>query len=463
MHLCVPYIPNMTKEIKRIGRYDYVYDSSMVWDADHKRRHKVSKYIGKAIDGDTENPKRIREIVTVNGVYEIGHLELAWSLMPDITETLRKTFPDDHMKILALALNRVIYPMPLKSVKSWVEKTYLAKIVTEISPKSLSSMLRRIGSESEKQRSIFRSLMKRNEVIAYDTSALFSYSPGINMAEFGHNNSDMTLPMIKVILGFSRSRNEPCYIRSDPGSISDIDTLRLSQNDVPPGTLFVMDRGFIDDDNFDTMDTGGIYFITPLKRNSRIIDYSCDTKDFFMFRKRAIRYSVKKTGRYDLHIFEDLLMKAYEENEYYARISEGKHVDFFPERAGKIAILTNAGEKSQKVFELYKFRNDVEESFDVFKNLLQTDTPYMRDDDSLRGYLFVSFISLIAYYRILSLLKKKGINDRISVKDAILQLSKIYLTDVGDRSILAEMPKKVRELAELLGMEPDLFPKSVPS
>ena len=105
----------------------------------------------------------------------------------------------------------------------------------------------------------------------------------------------------------------------------------------------------------------------------------------------------------------------------------------------------------------------MEESFDVFKNLLQTDTPYLRDDDSLRGYLFVSFISLIAYYRIMSLLKKKGINDRISVKDAILQLSKIYLTDVGDRSIRAEMPKKVRELAELLGMEPDLFPKSVPS
>ena len=167
----------MTKEIKRIGRYDYVYDSSMVWDADHKKRHKVSKYIGKAIDGDTENPKRIREIVTVKGVYEIGHLELAWSLMPDITETLRKTFPDDHMKILALALNRVIYPMPLKSVMSWVEKTYFAKIVTEISPKSLSSMLRRIGSESEKQKSIFRSLMKRNEIIAYDTSAHFSYSP----------------------------------------------------------------------------------------------------------------------------------------------------------------------------------------------------------------------------------------------------------------------------------------------
>ena len=87
----------------------------------------------------------------------------------------------------------------------------------------------------------------------------------------------------------------------------------------------------------------------------------------------------------------------------------------------------------------------------------------MRNDDSLRGYVFVSFISLIAYYRILKLLREKKINTRISVKDALLQLSKIYLADVGDRVIMAEIPKKVRELAEILGMEPELFPKSVPS
>ena len=43
-------------------------------------------------------------------------------------------------------------------------------------------------------------------------------------------------------------------------------------------------------------------------------------KDFFIFRKRVIRYSVKKARKYDLHMFEDLLMKACEENDYYARI-----------------------------------------------------------------------------------------------------------------------------------------------
>ena len=450
----------MTREIKDIGKYQYVYESSMVWDRDHKKRHKVSHYVGKMIDG---KPVRIRDAVTIKGVYEIGHIELIFSLMPDVLSALRKDFPEDHKAILAMLLNRVIYPMPLKSVKAWVEKTYLARSIEEISGKSLSAMLARIGSEHAKQKSMFQSLMKKNEIIAYDTSALFTYSKGISMAEFGHNNNDITLPQIKIILGFSRSRNEPCYIRSDPGSIADIETLKTSQKEVPPGTLFVMDRGFIDDDNFNEMDLSGIYFITPLRRNSRLIDYSLSMGEFFMFRERAIRYAVKRAGKYDLHLYEDILLKAHEENEHYARIYEGKKLDFSPERAGRIAILTNAGERSQKVFELYKFRNDVEESFDVMKNMLQADTPYLRDDDSLRGYIFVSFLSLIAYYRILGLLKEKGINKRISVKDAILQLSKIYLADIGGRTVVTEMPKKSRELAELLGLNPDLFPKSVPS
>ena len=454
---------NMTREIKSINGKQYAYDVSMVWDSDHRKRHKVSRYVGKIIDGDRENPRKVREIVAIRGVYEIGHLELVWSQMEDVISTLRDEFPDDLMKIIAFAFNRLIYPLPMKSIKSWIEKTWLSRTIHEISPKSLSSMLKRVGKDQERQKRIFMKLMKKNEIVAYDTSALFSYSPGIRMAEFGHNNNDLMLPMIRIIMGFSRLRDEPCYIRLVPGSVSDIDTLRKTEEEMPPGTLFVMDRGFIDDANFGRMDTDGLYFITPQKRDSKIPDYSMKNDGFFMFRKRAIRYSFQNAGNYRIHVFEDILLRADEENEYYSLIDAGKTPKFSPEKAGKIAILTNTGEKPQVVFELYKFRNDVEEAFDVFKNLLQVDTPYLRDDDTLRGYAFVSFISLIAYYRILKLLKEKRINSRISVKDAILQLSKIYLTDVGDRIMMAEMPKKVRELAGILDMKPELFPKSVPS
>ncbi|WP_298275977.1 transposase [Ferroplasma sp.] len=451
----------MTREIKKVGKYNYVYESSMVWDSEHSKRHKVSKYVGKVINGDINNPKKVREIVSIHGIYEIGHLELVFSLMKDVLSPLREEYPDDYMKIVAFSLNRLIFPLPLKYIKSWIEKTWLSRTIHELSPESLSSMLKRIGQNQDKQKSIYMKLMKRNEIIAYDTSALFSYSPGIRMAGFGHNNNDLNLPMIRTIMGFSRLRNEPCYIRLVLGSVADIDTLRKTEEELSPGTLFVMDRGFIDDNNFGKMDLNGLYFITPLKRDSKLPDYSINSNNFFMFRKRAIKYTSMTVKNYDIHVFEDILLRAMEENEYYSLIDSGKKPLYSPEKAGKIALITNVREKPQSIFELYKFRNDIEESFDVFKNLLQVDTPYIRDDDTLKGYVFVSFISLIAYYRLLKLLKEKKINNKISVKDALLQLSKIYLTDVGDRIIMAEIPKKVRELAEILELKPELFPKNV--
>ena len=70
------------------------------------------------------------------------------------------------------------------------------------------------------------------------------------------------------------------------------------------------------------------------------------------------------------------------------------------------------------------------EMFDIFKNLLQVDVLYITDDDSLRGCTSTSFISKIVYCRILRLMKNMDIDSRISVKDAPLQLSKIYLTEI---------------------------------
>lgn len=47
------------------------------------------------------------------------------------------------------------------------------------------------------------------------------------------------------------------------------------------------------------------------------------------------------------------------------------------------------------------------------------DSPYLEGDDTLNGNVTVQFISLIAYHRILELLKTKKINDSIIVKGAL--------------------------------------------
>ena len=51
----------------------------------------------------------------------------------------------------------------------------------------------------------------------------------------------LVLPLIRIIMGFSRMRDEPCYMRLVPGSKADIDTLRKTEEEMSSGTLFVMD------------------------------------------------------------------------------------------------------------------------------------------------------------------------------------------------------------------------------
>ena len=63
----------MTREIKTSHDKQYEYEVSMVWDPNHWKRHKVLRYIGKTVDG---KPVKVREIVAVKGIYEIGDLDL---------------------------------------------------------------------------------------------------------------------------------------------------------------------------------------------------------------------------------------------------------------------------------------------------------------------------------------------------------------------------------------------------
>ena len=61
--------------------------------------------------------------------------------MDDVISLLREEYREDFMKILAFSFNRLIYPLPMKSLKSWIEKTWLSKMIHEVSPKSISAML----------------------------------------------------------------------------------------------------------------------------------------------------------------------------------------------------------------------------------------------------------------------------------------------------------------------------------
>ncbi len=58
-------------------------------------------------------------------------------------------------------------------------------------------------------------------------------------------------------------------------------------------------------------------------------------------------------------------------------------------------MLTNTEHNANEVFELLKGRIEIEQAFDTFKNLLNADRTYIRDDEGLNGWMVVNFVSLI--------------------------------------------------------------------
>ena len=91
------------------------------------------------------------------------------------------------------------------------------------------------------------------------------------------------------------------------------------------------------------------------------------------------------------------------------------------------------------------------------KNELENDKSYLNDDDSLRGYFFVSFLSLYMYYSIFVLIRAADLTNKLSVKDALLKFSKVYNIVREKKESLSEIPSGVEKIDRLL--RTNIFPK----
>jgi len=101
---------------------------------------------------------------------------------------------------------------------------------------------------------------------------------------------------------------------------------------------------------------------------------------------------------------------------------------------------------------MWKDRENIEIAFDALKNELENDKTYLSDDDAVRGYFFISFISLYFYYKILNIIKEKKLTHKISVNEVLLELSRIYEVSYDNKKKLGPIPERVSKLMKNLGI-----------
>ncbi|MDI6886793.1 MAG: transposase, partial [archaeon] len=119
---------------------------------------------------------------------------------------------------------------------------------------------------------------------------------------------------------------------------------------------------------------------------------------------------------------------------------------------GTITVITDLQESETRIYELLKCRIEIEQLIDTFKNVLNADRTYMRDDFHMEGWMFINFIALVFYYRIYRLLVEKSLLNNYTPNDILLHLSRIYKLKIADKWLTSEIPKKTRKIIEKLNL-----------
>jgi hypothetical protein len=447
-------------EIKTRGLKHYVYESTTHWDCILKKRVKTSRYKGKLDpqQGLIES-QGMRELdEPVRNVTEYGNAMLLRAAMDDLKPLLISAFPDNWEAIYALSMIRVCGNVPLKRSKVVWEKLYNPDaIYPNMNPGAVSKLLHTVGIDREAQDIVFRGILDHSDQLIYDLSTMFSRSMSILQAEKGYNKDKIHLPQINLALLCSADTGFPTMIKSVPGSVRDITTLSntIKEMDIEGKTL-ILDRGFFSEDVIKELLDAKIDFVLPTRRNSHYYNVRIHLTEHFQYHKRLIECGKRKVDEIFLYKFEDLDLKLEETKTLYQRLDEGRiDKNEFREKlkkVGTILILSSRDMPEQEMYELYKKRERVEKMFDTYKNVLDADRLYLQDDESVFGHVFISFLSLYAYCRLEGLLKNAELNRKMSPMDLLLQYSKVYHVQIGDRALISEVPKKVMDLDKRLGI-----------
>ena len=381
-------------------------------------------------------------------VKEYGATFLIQNLSSDIMKALRENF-HEWKEIFVFAAMRLMHASPMKNVEFLYRTSYLSESLQDshVSPDSLGKMIRNMGMDRGSMVKFMKSLMKGPRYMALDLTHVLSMSEGIISATLGHNSTSEFLPQVQLALLFSLDHEEPSYFRLLPGSINSVMSLKetMEESGISHAVL-VADTGFYSAANVKSLESMKISYIMPLKRNSRLIDYSFRIERNFMFHDQPIFYwKYERSGRC-MYTFRNDFLKAEEEKDYLRREKSSEKFKAIRERMGTISVITNLKVSGEIVYDMLKSRMEVEQAYDTFKNTIHADRSYMRDDHQMQGWMFVNFIALMMHYRIYAILRKHDVLSRYSVHDVIEHLERVQMLKIGEEWKLSEIPKQSRVL-----------------
>lgn len=178
---------------------------------------------------------------------EFGTQELVLQLAEKQVSVLERVFGEDAKPLFLFALFRLTEQSPIKNVSFYFMHSFLSETWKDVSvsDKSISHLLRRVGSNREKIMEYQKHFVKEGERVLLDMTHVITHSRQIEAVQSGYNNSMSFDPQVNLMYLFSADRHEPVYYRLLPGNIRDVKAFTLTMQECGlKNVTLIADKGF---------------------------------------------------------------------------------------------------------------------------------------------------------------------------------------------------------------------------
>ncbi len=383
-----------------------------------------------------------------------------------------------------------------------------------LSSQSLSELLADLGTSGvpEKFMELLMRSLGTDSTLIYDITSLSSYSQLISLLEYGYNRDGLELPQVNFSLILDTTQAIPVMYDLYPGSIVDVVTLkntlhRVRSLGIKDYTL-ILDRGFFSQGNLEELVNEQLSFVIPasltLKAVKEVLTAAqrdlaspqylrkYQTDPIFV-KPVTLRVRDKEIAGF---CYYDLQREQDERNLFYLRLHDLKQKleslqiprwrkpeEVFREWAGPLAkyvawelqdgrleveirnnavaqrvnrmgkqiILVRGSMDWEECLTVYRERDAVEKAFRSMKTDLQVMPLKVRTEAMLKGYLFITFLSLILRMRLLKRMKDTGLLEHYTLEGLLLELAKIKKIRLANGEVITtEISKRQRTILENL-------------
>ena len=460
--------------IKTRNGKKYAYEVSSYWDPQMKRARQKSVYLGAIEETGKIIPTGQKKLRKELLILDFGdgfclHQVIKQSSLYDL---LMDSCKGKLRDVLPLIFYRMLTGSALYNCEKWIEGNVLRYLYTGagLSSQHISRTLAFLGDEAI-QRHFFERYLKSmgciEKTVIIDATALPNQIQS-GFSAWGYSDGSVE-KQFRLLCVLDCKTKRPLFYRYLPGNLSDVSTLTLTVTELAKmgikNSFALMDAGYFSESNIIDLYERNIDFLTRLPSGRALYKHLITTqagdleqiKYASTYGTRGLFIKVLPVDLYGHEGFAYLVLdparKGKEMNallvkEIETAKEDGAEIDTIKfNRCGMMILISSKKIESQEVVSCYYMRQAVEQVFGFCKDDLSLLPIRRHNESTIRGYLFLQFLTLIFFIE----LREKLLN-LCTVEQAFIILRHLKCKVFDKELLVSEPTKKQKEILDQISI-----------